>query len=414
MDRRNFLKAGLTAAGFATVPFLSTLGGHHRAKPLSDSGQAAGGELITLTLSGPPLQRGRVHGETLREKICELITLWKDSLSETYKMRPDDYISEFLGSTDFGAAITKWTPALMEEVRGIAEGANIDLQTLFAFQCVDEEWWYGRNRLYGISLPPPDKCSTVGVFNQKDIPPILAQNMDVPGYYDGFQTLLRVRDQESDMESLVLSCPGVIALNGLNSKAIGVCVNTLLQLDQRIDGLPVAFVIRGILSHDGFEKALEFVKSVPHASGQCYTIGGSDEVACFECSAHEAVRFYPCAGATRLFHTNHPLVNDDTNIYREFLKKLPPGGGREGPSNAEIRYQCLESRLGDPEKAITIDSVKEALGSKDDPLNPVCRDRRPGGGGFTYACTIIELSKSPVLHIASGPPCSTGFTKFGF
>ena len=44
--------------------------------------------------------------------------------------------------TDYVSAISRRTPDLLEEVRGIAAGAGVDPDLLFALQLLDEEWAY--------------------------------------------------------------------------------------------------------------------------------------------------------------------------------------------------------------------------------------------------------------------------------
>jgi isopenicillin-N N-acyltransferase-like protein len=415
MKRRSFLRDGvLVTTGLAISPWsLAGSRGGARARKSQPSPQER--ELPVVTLTGSPLERGRIHGETLKPKINELIKIWKDELHKAYNLDPDKYIGEFVDNTRFTEAIKKWTPHLMEEVRGISQGSGIDIKTVFAFQLPDEEWWYGRNRKLGISIGASENCSALGVYNQTDLPPLLAQNLDLPAYFDGFQTLLHVKHQNSSLESYILTTSGFIAACGLNNKSVGICCNTLLQLNQRTDGLPVAFIVRGVLEQSQFDEATKFVHEITHASGQNYTIGGPEQISVFECSANKVSRFIPYEGATRVYHTNHPLVNDDQSIYQDILKDVRAKDRPKSPGNSEIRFASLEKRLKDPSQKITVETIKSILGSRDDPENPVCRPKPEGGGGAcTFGCIIMELSASPQLSLAPGPPCSTQFKVYKF
>ena len=117
--------------------------------------------------------------------------------------------------------------------------------------------------------------------------------MDLENYTDGFQVLMRLEATTAEPEQLILTHPGLIALNGLNQFGIGVCVNTLMQLKASHDGLPVAFVIRGILKSKNKKESLAFIKDVNHASGQNYLIGIQGEVFDFEASANQVIRYNP-------------------------------------------------------------------------------------------------------------------------
>ena len=415
MKRRTFLKnSALVTSGLAVSPWILAGGDRTfslRSKPSSSSTPSI--EVVTLT--GSPLERGRIHGETLKGKITEFIKIWKNELAKAYKLDPEKYIEEFVEKTRFTEAINKWTPDLLEEVRGISEGSGIDYKTIFAFQLPDEEWWFGRNKALGISLPLPEHCSALGVYGQKGLPPLLAQNLDLPSYFDGFQTLLHIKHKDSTLESTILTTSGFIAACGMNNRSVGICCNTLLQLNQRTDGLPVAFIVRGVLEQAQYDGATKFIHEIKHASGQNYTIGGPEEIADFECSANKVSRFIPQAGLTRVYHTNHPLVNDDQSTYKEILKGLPSEKKPAGPGNSEIRLEALEKRLKDPSQRITVDTIKSTLSSHDDPQNPVCRQKpKDGGGGCTFGCIVMELSDSPQLSLAPGPPSDTDFKVYKF
>jgi len=423
MKRRAFLKQGsLFSAGLALFP-----GRRFRIYPesnlhaVANSFCAASREekaIQVLHLSGTSRERGRVHGETLRSQIKELISIWKDVLHRQTSVNPDNYLMEFLEKTNFTKAIELWTPDLFEEVKGIADGADIELKTMLAFQFVDEEWWYSaygyRNK--SISEPLDAKhCSALAVFGQKDLPTYVAQNLDIPAFTDGFQVLLHIKYKDSPLECLVFTYAGLIAACGMNNHGIGQVVNALLQLNHRADGLPVAFVNRGILEQTTYDAAVKFLHDIRHASGQNYIIGGRRKASAHECSANKVSRFEPYKGATRLYHTNHPLANDDQGIYKEWLESVKDRWQPKHPNNSDIRFMSLEKRLKNPKMPITVDNIKKILSSKDDPQNPVCREKRAdGGGGFTAGGLIMDLSEKPVLHLAPGPPCTTGFQTYTF
>jgi len=78
-------------------------------------------EIRVLELRGTPQQRGQSHGEALRDEISELIKIWRDDLRKNRRKDPDTCLDDFLENTRFPQAIQRWTPDLLDEVRGIAE-----------------------------------------------------------------------------------------------------------------------------------------------------------------------------------------------------------------------------------------------------------------------------------------------------
>jgi hypothetical protein len=367
-------------------------------------------DIHILILEGSPRQRGQTHGESLKPLIHEHIDRWKHNIQTDLGMDPDVYLTQFIEETNFLPAIRRWTPDLLEEVEGIAEGAGLDFDTVFARQLSDEEPWFRLEKKLERSWGAPEQCTAVGVDSQGEMPAIVAQNMDTPSYYDGYQVLLHIKHPNSDLEAFVFTIAGKISLAGMNNAPFGICCNTVLQLDYAKDGLPEDFIVRGALAQPSFEESLAFLRQVKHASGQNYVIGGPERVLSLECSANKIVEFTPYPGANRVYHTNHPIVNDDQEIHRQRLAAMT-SAQREALETAYTgykRFQTMERHLGDPEELITIDKIKTALSSHD---GPVCIDDPKK---ITLGCLIMELSSNPTLQLASGPPCSTPFKTYTF
>ena len=386
-------------------------------RPLPASGQAADvGGMLYLRLEGRARERGRVQGEALRSTIVEGIARWKDALGRATRLQPDDYLERLLAATDFLPAVERWTPDLLDEVRGIGEGAGIPFRDIFAYQLMDEEWLFRTALLRKETGRAIEHCSMIGVFKEGEAP-ILAQNMDLPKYYDGTQTLLHLMEGDGDtaVESLVFTAAGLIGTLGLNSRAVGVCVNTLSQLDHAPYGLPVAFITRRLIASPAQQDALDFVRMVDHASGQNYAIGGPETIVDVECSAHGAVQFAP--HPTRVYHTNHPLVNPDHPAYREGRGGQGSAGpveGEAGPetriaSNSEQRFALLDQVVGRSSEHLTVEKVMSILATREVPIS-VPRDGT--GDSMSLGSLIRELSIPPVLHIAPGPPAETLYTRW--
>lgn len=92
---------------------------------------------------------------------------------------------------------------------------------------------------------------------------------------------------------------GMIALNGANSAGIGVVVNNLSMLPSSRSGLPVMFIIRGILQQSTLAEAVAFAERVPHAIGQHYAIGSPDGIAGLEGAANGVMSTDVSSGRVR-------------------------------------------------------------------------------------------------------------------
>jgi hypothetical protein len=368
-----------------------------------------------VRLEGEPLGRGQAQGEALRPVIALGMERWKETIQRSTDLHPDEYLDRFLEATDFRPAIERWVPHLLDEVWGIADGAGLPYRDVYAYQLMDEEWLYRTDYLRERRRESQEHCSVVGVWGEGG-PAILAQNMDLPKHYDGTQTLLHVVPSDGGPEALIFTAAGLIGTCGLNSAGLGLCVNTLAQLAQSRAGLPVAFITRRLLELPQQEEAVAFVRAVEHASGQNYAIGGPGAIVDFECSAHGVVPFplHP----TRLYHTNHPLVNDDLAAQPQAVGASGAGkGGAEGQcgqpvlSNSERRFAFLQRALSSRTVPFGVENAKAILSSCE---VPICVSRSGSGDGMTLGSLVMELSVPPVLNIAPGPPAETAYTRWTF
>ncbi|MFZ2052934.1 MAG: C45 family autoproteolytic acyltransferase/hydrolase [Candidatus Aminicenantales bacterium] len=363
------------------------------AQERSPEGQA---KLGILELKGTPYQRGLTHGQSLKPEIQELVKRWKTDLEKTFSVPAATSIAKLLEASDFQPAIERWTPGLLDEVRGIADGAGIDFETMYAFQLVDESWVMSAD--LGLS-----KCTTIAAGRRGDSPAFVSQTLDIPTFYHGFQTVLRIEGGAEEPGALVFTIPGLVAANGLNDRSVAVCVNAVTQLAYSAKGLPVAFTIRGILRQKSYEDAVLFLEKIVPAAPQNYVIGGPDKAASFERSAKRMAEFVPFAGAEFTYHTNHPLVNDDFNLrFTEGLRK-------RGMSLDEYKARCPRFKfLGRTFKgnaaALDLAVLKRVYSDRDSKIN------NPG----TYGCTIMLLGQRPELHIAPGRPDDVPFEVLGF
>ena len=95
-----------------------------------------------LVLEGSPYECGHRHGKALKEQIHSLVQLWKADIKKRYS-DPELFIKRFVEETGYRRAIEKRVPGLIEEIKGIADGAGLDFNTAFAFQFGDETWVRG-------------------------------------------------------------------------------------------------------------------------------------------------------------------------------------------------------------------------------------------------------------------------------
>jgi isopenicillin-N N-acyltransferase-like protein len=375
-------------------------------------------DIPIIELSGTPRVRGRVYGEAARSSIANVVACWRSGL-DTFSQDGDSkkgttvetYLNDFFSQSNYLSAISAWAPGLLDEVKGIAEGSGQALRDILGLQLIDEEWIFGLRRRLD---KPTTKCTAFGVPDQAEGVSYAGQNMDVPSWVDGNQVLLRVMSHRKDSdnievpEAMMFSVAGNIGLNGLNASGLGVTCNTLPQLNYSVCGLPVAFIVRSLLEKHSIDQAEQFLHAIPHASGQNYILSSSGDMRCFECCSTGVERYLPAEYQGSVFHTNHPLVSQDTSELLEHFTNRS--------ENSEARLNSICHRLGEASHLLTLEDIKAALAAHDDRDNPVSRNINKAGSaiGFTAGASIYEFSDKPRLHLAAGPPCQTDFLTFDF
>jgi isopenicillin-N N-acyltransferase like protein len=333
---------------------------------------------------GSARERGRAHGEALRERIGGLLERWDADVAARLDRSPQQLVTDLVGETGFLAAISRHTPHLLDEVHGIAEAAGVAFERVLALNLMDEEWWFS------LAAESRNACSLLAVAGDDGHAPVLAQNMDLPDMMDGAQVILRWDDGNGGA-GVVLTAAGMIGLTGVNAAGLGVCVNTLPMLNHSPAGLPVAFVLRALLDRPSAAAAAAFLEKVPHASGQHYALADADGVAGYECSAAGAVRSDDGSGG--LCHTNHPLRSSD----------LDPARAPAGRDDSHDRLAALEAAVpavrsgGDCERVLA------------DRETPLCVIPAPDRPWVTFGSIWTELDAPPRVRIAPGPPDRTAW-----
>jgi len=332
---------------------------------------------------GSPTERGRIHGETLRKEITDALGKWETATIKGLGPRAprniDTYCTDFLAGTDLMQRAATLTPDLLKEMEGIADGAGQPLARIAAYNLMDEQWWYD----IAPDAPPPG-CSLVAIPDKGGH--VLAQNMDLPGFMDGSQVILRLGGDDLP-QTIILSAAGMIGLTGANNAGVAVGVNTLLMLRHKTNGLPVAFALRHALAARSSDDALARLARIPHASGQHYAVVTRYGVGSVECSGTGCVPLMVKEG--RFLHTNHPLISEDVDT--SALARLDKAGFN---ASSHERLEWLKSQV------IQLPSEVQRL--FDVPDAPICMRPATHRGSGTFASVFYEMREDVTIRMAQG------------
>lgn len=393
IGRRGFLNAagvvalgGMVGVGIPVIAKTHAQTDRHRADKLND-------RLYFLTVNGSAYQRGFQHGQALKYVIQSGMARWRQFISEVLEESdPEIEIAEFVHGTDFLGAIKNHTPDLYLELQGIAAGAQVDFNNLYAYNMFDEFIAFTKTK-YRLTF-----CTGFGVYGRENLPNMIGQNNDLPTYFDGTQTLLRIK-QDDGFDTYVFTFAGLLANNGLNSSALGCTINIMpSKVSGDLAGLPMPYVVRGILQRRSRQEAIKFLKEVKVFAGPMnYIIGDPTGVSTVETGkdffkVHETFK-----GEKYVPHANHPL---------DLSHEMKPG---EVSKSIERQNKLVELIGGRSDKIDAIEARKIFRS------RPILKNYETDPNFPTLESVIIECDPdNPRIQIAPGPPDRYKYISFDF
>jgi len=250
--------------------------------------------LNVVTASGSGAQRGTQLGEQLSDLLETAWNRWVLHFSIN-EVDAEDLANRL---TEVGGWETaeRYCPDLVSELEAMAEAAGMPWYQVAALSMLDESW----------ALTGGMGCTAVAITRENSR--AAGQNMDLPDWTNGLQTVLNVKD-ESGLGVIAATYPGSLATMGMNSNGVIVVVNAL-DLATNMTGMPVDFVTRGALHQPTASDAIAYIREIPHAVGQNYTVLDDKDLFMVEAAA-DGVIDVP-THATVSGHTNHAFTREYT------------------------------------------------------------------------------------------------------
>ncbi|RWO24221.1 MAG: acyl-CoA--6-aminopenicillanic acid acyltransferase [Mesorhizobium sp.] len=355
-----------------------------------------------VEIEGAPKARGMAYGEQARGRIGASVALYAGQL-DRFGFGRDDF-ARF--SEIFLPRLRQWAPDLVEEMEGIASGANLDLSSIVLVNARTEILQLAR-REKGISDDEPDGCTGAVILPEatRNGRLIHGQNWDWKAECAETSVVLRIRRTDGP-DLLTFTEAGGLARSGFNAAGIGITANYLeSDRDYREIGIPLPFIRRRALEAQHFADAIKVVATTPKSGSNNMILSTAEGFAVdFECAPDEAFAIYP--DDDMIVHANHwqsPVA----------LSKLRETGLRDVPDSL-YRDRRVRRRLSARHGDVTIDDLKEAL--FDDFASPfsVCRPRiRKKGGNLSATVAMIVFEPAAgVMQIAPLPAENREFTRY--
>lgn len=249
-----------------------------------------------IRLSGTPRERGLAYGRAAKERIRRVIEEY-GILFE--KEAGTNWEQAKKAAAVYEKPIAEYRPDLIEEMKGIAEGAGVLFETILTMNCRSEV-------MFAKADTAEDACSAIGVppeasGNGKTY---LGQNWDWWSIGRGTTVILEV-EQSPFARALIVTEAGLVGGKGMNECGVGLTMNALSARKGQA-GVPVHILMRHALSQPTVPKAIDAIAKPVRAGAACIGLASGDGLVVMVEAAPRNLDILLCDGKP-LCHTNHWL-----------------------------------------------------------------------------------------------------------
>jgi isopenicillin-N N-acyltransferase-like protein len=346
--------------------------------------------LPMVKVQGSPYRRGVAHG-----RMCgDFIRRYPDILLEALQIeagwraldarRLPDRTSLLARAMTFLPSFEAFAPHLVEEVRGIADGARLSFAEALLVNV--------RAEVMGLAAADACTAFAVGRSATQDGSILSGQNLDQHPLNRELMIMLHV---EPDEGPAILMCTfaGLVGYPGINASGVSFFQNALSTRTWRGNAMPHYFFKRALLEQTDVPQCIAVAKRAQVCSSANYVLTDREgTLSDLEMTPDGMAILDPDRDI--IVHTNH--FRSPTLASQEALLPKLPDSAR--------RVSRMEELLSAQRGRITLDDLKRALADHQDSPTAICRHER-------NVETIAEPDQGR-LHVAAGPACSAEYFTF--
>ena len=344
-----------------------------------------------ITIGGSPYERGRAYGQLCREEIGVSIQVYGALFEELKGLSWEDArnLSEF-----YLSKTRDFNPDYVEEMQGIAEGANVDLLDIAALNA--------RTEIMFAQLEDAQECTTLSLM-----PPataggrvIAAQNWDFYRQLRDSLVIVHIH-QESKPNFVMVSEAGMIGGIGMNDYGIAVLLNALTA-DTSCQGIPLRTRMRAMLDSETLGEAYAKGSHGPTSVGHLVATHKDGVAIAFEMDSKTVETIIPDDGAW--VHTNH-YVGPKMYLTHDAAPR----------ASTYIRLQRIKALVKEAHGKITNETVMQILRDHAGHPYSLCTHKNLSDPVTTQYVTnfaiIMDLTEG-CFFLAPGNPCESEFKKY--
>ena len=278
-------------------------------------------------------------------------------------------------------------PQILQEIRGIAEGAGIAFDSMWAMSIKSE--------LSVLETETPG-CSSIFLGNNNYR--CLFHNEDGHAAYRDLMFVVRVKTP-SGVSFMSMVYPGIITGNGpsLNDRGVFQTTNYIGSVQSEI-GIPRYVIGRAILEAKDTKEAIDIATMAPRAYPYHHNIGSLIDQTYFSIETVPGASRVKKPGGMYV-HTNHLLFEDTRDSWQENDTYIS--------TSSLSRFEVIQNELNrlDPGKALPTDMFTILSSHQRAPYSP-CRHPTEEVRGVTLGTAFIDLKNRSFL-LYKGNPCNS-------
>ncbi len=384
-----------------------------------------------ITVSGTPYERGRQYGAAAAPRVRHSIASYARLFAHR---RGLDWPAVQIEAERYRALLVEIAPDLLEEMRGIADGADEPFAAILALN-VRTELMAGvptgfahpngpaalaGNRARGVPQHADEDVAPVASFGANPIDDgecttaaaqpattthggtLLAQTWDWQGDQRDACVLLRVH-APGEPSILTMTEAGMVAKIGINSAGVAVGLNLLRsQSDGREVGMPVHVLLRKMLQAPSFAAARAVADMALPAGSSCVTLASAaGDLVSLELTPAGVAEVWPEDGL--LAHANHCV---DAAAGADECPHEPISTSYERYDRAAELLQAAAGRIDVP-------TLQAILRDRENAPRCICRspnrDLPPVDRGESVCGIVLDL-EARVMYVAPDVPSEVEFT----
>ena len=344
-----------------------------------------------IKAEGTHRELGRQHGE----QAAESIRMHLDHIASSQKLSRDALQTKALQFTEL---FQQYCPHLLDEIEGLAEGAQITVAEALACNLRGE-----------LGKAPDEGCTTyvVGKNATADKEVIVGQNSDMsqPNIEMGYMLHLKPNDKP---QVLIWTFGGMIGYHGMNSAGVAHFANALGGGPAGQFGLSHYPVKRLMLECSTMGEVLDIFHRVPLASNGNYVVCDGDGVILDIEANSNGPQIVEDSGGGYIAHTNHylcPLYGTRENYDKSVADSFP-------------RLDQMNKMIEADKGRVSVERIKDYLSDHSNGDSSICRHPRSAdlekgfeSAGRTVASMISEPAKNR-MHVALGNPCDSEYVTY--